>query len=275
MTISRHRLTTTISRSDLPLPLSHSLAGPPPPPDQWHMTAILSLVTSSTANARATSRAWLNAFLAASDDAEKPTLYRTLSVEFFEKGVQFIGCDGTMLFRTWVAGDALAPMPEIEEAPERAIVVMDADKFASTFMRTLGTALPDDSFETIALAIEKAPADEMPLGEEFGAEILTLRALGQQLHCRLYDSAYPDWRKLQFGLAAAEMVDGMTLATRLFATVGKLKGVTAIACDFLGTKRQIVFHGTGDAEVRGLLMPMRRVHKTGTASKANDEAFDG
>jgi hypothetical protein len=219
-------------------------------------------IVGITVNAGRAATAWLNAFLATSQDEARPALYRTLSVELFEAGAQFVGCDGTMLFRAWVPGDG-QPMPDAAEAPERAVVVMDTDKFALAFMRTLLAAAGDDAgkLATLSLAVEPAEGDT-PLGEAFQPEILTLRAFGQELHCRLYESSFPDWRGLRFGLDRAEAVDGMTLAVRLFAAVGKLKGMLGVDCAFIGAERQIVIHAKGaEAEVRGLLMPMRRPGK--------------
>lgn len=91
-------------------------------------------------------QAWLNAAIASGQDDARPALYRTLSVEFFRSGIQFIGCDGTVLFRTWAPysdiGDLAAPHPEYDEVPEDAVVVSDVDKFALGFMKTLLGASP-------------------------------------------------------------------------------------------------------------------------------------
>lgn len=211
-------------------------------------------------NAGAAAIAWLNAFLAASEDEDRVQLYRTLSVEIFDAGVQFIGCDGTMLFRTWVAAEG-APMPLLEESPNVSVVVMDREKFALGFVRTMLAVARDQETARLDMDVEAAPDDEVQdtLGSALDAKVLTLRAFGQQLHCRLYDGKFPDWRRLQFGMLPAERVDGMKLAVRLFAAVGKLRGVGSVECEFQGADRAIVIHGHGDrSEVRGVLMPMRR-----------------
>ena len=44
--------------------------------------------------ARETAIAWLNAFFACSQDDERPTLYRTVSIELFRTGVQFVSTNG-------------------------------------------------------------------------------------------------------------------------------------------------------------------------------------
>lgn len=223
-------------------------------------------------NAGRAAMAWLNAFLATSHDEDRGVLYRTLSVELFSTGVQFVGCDGMMLFRTWVACDG-APMPLLEEVPERAVVVMDRERFAIGFMRTMLAASREQATEALTLHIEHAPVStEAPtLGEAFNAEVLTLRAFGQRLQCALYETDYVDWRRLQFGMNAAERVEGMRLAVRMFGAVGKLRGLTGVDCTFHGADRQIEIHGMGvEAEVRGLLMPMRRE----AAAETNDPTTD-
>lgn len=219
-------------------------------------------------NAGRAATAWLNAFLATSNDEDRGVLYRTLSVELFDAGVQFVGCDGQMLFRTWVACEG-APMPLLEEVPDRAVVVMDREKFALGFMRTMLAASREQESAALTIHLEPAPVatDAPTLGEAFNAEVLTLRAFGQRLQCALYESDYVNWRRLQFGVTPAERVDGMRLAVRMFGAVGKLRGVGAVDCEFHGTDRQIAIHGVGvEAEVRGLLMPMRRE----AAAETND-----
>jgi hypothetical protein len=221
--------------------------------------------------------AWLNAYLAHSEDEARPQLYRTLAVEVFEGGVQFVGCDGHMLFRTWAPLKAQpnADMPLLEEAPERTVVVMDVEKFAQGFVRTLkSTASQEENkYAPAAITIEEAPPTDQPLlGEAFAAEVLVLRAFGQRLTCRLYDGEFVNWRAANFGLKAGEQVDGLKLSVRLFATAGKLSGFLGLDCAFHGENSAIEIYGKGDhAEVRGLLMPMRRESEKATSTDSNEE----
>lgn len=226
------------------------------------MTSALLNDVSLTVHASAAATAWLNAFLATGQDEDRPVLFRTLSVEFYANGIQFVACDGTMLFRAYVPKQGTdEEWPADDESPERSVVVMDGEHFALGFVRTLLAASKSMELADLALSIEPAPEQdgEMPLGAEFSAEVLTLRALGQQLHCRLYEGEYVDWRKLSFGIAMADRVDGMMLATRMFSSVGKLRGIAAIECTFTGDERHIVI--TGDRSFKGILMPMRRKEK--------------
>jgi hypothetical protein len=220
---------------------------------------------SATVNAGTAATAWLNAFLATGADENRPLLNRTMSVEFFRGGVQFIATDGTILLRTWVPsveGDNENKVwPDIAEDPDARVVVMDPDKFALAFIRALLAASKDSEYAPLTMTVEAAPSKEPALGEEFSKEMLTLSAFGQQMHCRLCDGVYPNWRKLQFGLDRAERVDGMTISPRLFAIVGKLREVNRVDCEFSGSDRQIAITATGSIVVRGLLMPMRRGHE--------------
>jgi hypothetical protein len=223
-------------------------------------------------------QAWVNAAIACSQDDTRRPLYRTLSVEFFRRGVQFVGCDGTMLFRTWAPysdiGDLGAPHPEVSERPDDAVVVADLDKFALGFMKTLLSALDEDAHNDLTIMVEPyEKPDEPPLGDELERYVLVLHALGQRLTCPLFEGPYPDWRRAQFGLDRAEVVDGMKLAVRLFAAVGKLKGAQGLECSFHGDERAIEIRTTESAEasIRGMLMPMRRISKADRQAPAAED----
>jgi len=217
----------------------------------------------ATLSARLAATAWLNAFLATGQDDARPALYRALSVEFFPNGVQFIATDGTILLRTWAGhqdAETSVEWPDIDEAPDATVVVMDHDKFAIGFIRAALAAAGDMDVMPLTLAIEPAETPDTPLGEAFAPNVLSLTAFGQRLNCRLYESPFPDWRRLQLGLDPAERVSGMTIAPRMFATLGKIRDAIKIDCEFSGQHRQIdvVAHGIGYVVARGLVMPMRR-----------------
>lgn len=183
-------------------------------------------MTQVTLNAAQCATAWLNAFLASGNDEDRPLLNRTLCAEFFTNGVQFVATDGAILFRTWCAvqpeGGELPRMPLIEESPERAAIIVDLDKFAKMFMQTLSTATSGDNAPHVEISLSIEPhedaAEQAPLGDVFTRERLTLRALGQELHCPLVEDTYPNWRRAEFGIPAQERMAGLsTLARRHMA----------------------------------------------------------
>jgi len=224
-------------------------------------TVAIKQPTILTLPARAAAVAWMNAFSASGQDEERPALYRSLSLEFFPGGAHLVGCDGTVLFRTWVPRSDGAAWPEMDEAPESAVVVIDVDGFGLGFMRSLLRATNDDvhlheslTFTVSASDNEAAPA----LGTEFLTQRLVLRACGQRLDLRLFEAAYPDWRRLRLGMETIERLESLTVAPRMFALLGKLKGVSAIDLEFYGASKHVAFVGRGECEVRGLVMPMRK-----------------
>lgn len=231
--------------------------------------------------ARRAALATLNAFLASGTDDERTQLYRTLGIEVFPTGIQFIGCDGTMLFRTWApsTGNEDAPMPRLEESPDCSVVVMDTEKFAQSFMRALLSACVEaNEFAPLDVVVDRSDLPhEPPLGEPMYRYAITFRALGQELHCRLLDQPFVGWRAAHYGLGPDERVDGMRLSPRLFATAGKLRGVTSLECTFKGDERAIAFEALDGLQVvaRGLLMPMRRFpEKPATPESAKPESAE-
>lgn len=229
-----------------------------------------------TIPARAAAVAWLNSFLAASRDPERPALYKNLSLEFYTSGLHLIGCDGTVLFRCWVGCDGEAEWPELDEAPVQGVVATDPDGFGVGYMKTLLQVTSAKGHENEELTITTAAGDDEAapaLGDEFQSERLILRSCGQRLDLRLFEGTYPDWRKLDLGMHAIERVDGLTVAPRIMGLVGKLKDVSAVDLDFTGKEKHVRFEarGSGVVAVRGLLMPMRRPEKPDSKPDLDDE----
>lgn len=226
------------------------------------MRTLIETPVELSVSARVAATAWLNAFLATSQDEDRPILYRTLSLEFFDTGVQIICTDGTALFRTWAPSEEGAGWPLPEKVPEASVVVMDPDGFGIGFMRALLRVANEDGHEFEQLHFSTSAIDDgatIALGEEFMAKRLTLRACGQRIDLRLSDATFPGWRHLRLGIDDVERVEGMTVAPRLLAMIGKLKGVDKVDLAFHGENQRIAFVARGDAVVHGLLMPMRRI----------------
>ena len=209
--------------------------------------------------------AWTNAFLATGQDKERPELYKKLSLEVFPGGVQFIATNGHALFRTWVPStldDWEREWPDNEAAPEQSIVVSDEDGFGLAFMRTVLSVTKDEEHASQALTLEVAPVDEgeePSLGEELVKRRLILCACGQRLDLQVFEATYPDWRHLDLGFDEAKRVDRMTIGTKVFGLLGKLKGVSVVNLDFHGKDKVVVFEDNWpEPRIRGLLMPCRR-----------------
>lgn len=220
-------------------------------------------LATATVPARDLAVAWINTFLATSQEESRPILCRTLSLEFFDNGVQLICTDGTVLIRSWVPRGEGFRWPAHRSKPNATVLVRDPDGFGLAFMRALVRVTGEDEHEgeEIALTVQLQDEDaSLALGAAFMSKRLVLRSCGQRIDLQLSEEKYPGWRHLAFGVDDAERVDGLRLATRLFQIIGKLKGVSAVDLEFFGEERRVEFVAS-NANVRGLLMPMRRLEE--------------
>jgi hypothetical protein len=218
-----------------------------------------------TLNARSFAIAWLNAFLATSDDESRAVLYRSLSLEWFDDGLHMVATSGHALFRSWVADQESGPWPAPKLKPNHSVVVMDVEGFGAAFMKTLLRVTNEEGREHEVISISVAKADEgatLSLGPEFVSYRVILRSCGQRIDLRVYDGEFPKWRQFKFGIDKRELVDGMTVSPKMFALLGKLRDVTAIDLEFAGETNAISFVGRrfegAPPTVLGLVMPMRR-----------------
>lgn len=231
-----------------------------------------------TVPARAAALGWLNAFLAASTEEDRPVLYRTLSVEWFDDGLQFIATNGHALFRAWVPVQVGAPWPRMDTTPDCRAIVRDTDQFGLAFMRTLLAVTNGDEGIAVECTVALEYADELPaLGEDLSRKRLIITAAGQRLELNVYEAEYPNWRALRLGIDDVVRVDGLVIGPKMFQMVGKLKGVNRVALDFHGVTRAVAFEATGESDVRGFIMPMRDDEHTedeGEAPKKKEKKAD-
>lgn len=89
-----------------------------------HETGLLA-VTTATAFAAA----WRAAIVAASNDDERPVLYRTVLVETYEGGgARFTSLDTFVISSVAITGDSASdPFPTLDEAPVASVLVADPD----------------------------------------------------------------------------------------------------------------------------------------------------
>lgn len=224
-------------------------------------STLLESAVQITVDAHVASIAWQNAALAMGDMKERPTLYKNISLELYEgRGMQLVATDGTILLRTWVpTHDGNGKWPN--RRPDRSIIVMDRDGFALGFMKTLQRAAKEDTYEPLIVAIEPKDEDgQQPLAPEFAPYVLRLTACGQQITLSLMQETYPDWRQLNLGIAPDERIEGLTIAPRMFATLGKIKTASKIDVQFFGETKKIgIAAFAGHAVIaEGIMMPMRR-----------------
>lgn len=241
-------------------------------------TTPLAVVDAHTA-----ATAWINAAMASSDDPKREMLYRTVALDFYAcAGLQFVGCNGHILLRTWTPLNdkelIVADRPAFESRPVESYVVMDPERFGLGFMKTLLAATKDEAhkLETLTLSVlAEREAVQPALGDALLAKYISLQAMGQRLDLRLMESGYPDWRRLRLGVDDFERVDGMAVAPRYLAVLGRLKGVTRIELDRADESLYFMVRATGpgDLPVDGILAPMLR-SKEKTETEEDDETAE-
>jgi hypothetical protein len=224
------------------------------------MTTALGELTV-TVPARATAIAWLNAYLATGNDDEKPTLCKTLAIEFFESGVLFVACDGITLLRAWVASVPGAEWPRLDEDPDRQLVVRDADGFGAGFMKSVIRATADEDAPS-DLHLSLIAADEgatLLLGDAFMSERLSIRSTDQRIDMPLFEGKYADWRAAEPKGGAWKSIERIAIAPAYLGMLGKLRNVGTVLFRYQGADKTIALKGLSgpDTMVRGMLAPQR------------------
>lgn len=235
--------------------------------------------------AHALALAWLNVFSAASKDELRPPLNRTIAIEVFNtlkhSGIQLVATDGVVLFRSFVDANATDDMvsewPEGE--PQHKLVVVDLEGFGKAFFATLLSVTNDEdrALEQIHLSTSRIEDQGSPaFSPAFTAGRLSLQSCGQRIDLRLYDGHFPNWRRLELGVDAAERVADLLIAPRVLALLGKLKGVNTVDFAFRrGDEKAIDFTARGIlTSVRGLVMPMRREEPKKKAKESEAEGAE-
>lgn len=150
-------------------------------------------------------RAWLAVCTAASDDNERPLLYRTVAVELWPDGVRLTSLDSYMLWTSWVPkmGRHSVTEPTMGELPEQEpIVAFDEDYRGQALLKfayKIVTA-KDASPQNIKLALGPAPLEDGQFpGTELDAVSLSFpadAAIGERVVLATVEGRYPEWRSL-------------------------------------------------------------------------------
>lgn len=164
--------------------------------------------------------AWRNAFLAASDDDDRPALYRTVCVEWYDDGLRFVSTDSYVIVASYAHGDRWADgpvqAPDHDEAPTGAVVAVAADKLMADFLKhraaevkaynramNEGTPLPevDITFSIGTIDEPNTGQQRLDLGEDNRRLIVSCES--ERIALPIYDGEFPTWRKILDGYRPA------------------------------------------------------------------------
>lgn len=233
-------------------------------------TGVLLEDTSYTFDARTFALTWLTVASAASEDDERPLLYRAVNVELDESGVRLTATDSYRFWSWWVGERPKAKEPDYELPRGAHVTVSDSDFRARDLMKYVvrATKKEDAPLLTMSVAFGKAPAE---VGQILGLErdVVTLTvtstaggALHESLLLTLIDGDYPNIRSLynDHEPALTERVSfNPVLLTKMMKAV---PGSEEMPCTFVlgGSDRPMLvqpFGTEGSWPLRGLIMPMR------------------
>jgi hypothetical protein len=226
-------------------------------------------------DARHLARGWLSVALAASNDAERPALFRTVAVESFPEGVRLVATDSYVLLTAWVPclDDDLAPEPEVDESPMVTAVVMDPHGRARGLLgHLLGVAnknrrdadMEDDGEVVpvkLSLGVVTNADKAAPTFEGLEAKYAAIEHPDhERLKLRTYEGSFPNWRAL-FVHHEATSTDAIALNPEVIgrlAKLGKLWPGCPLVWHFGGELGAAAVHvARAENPVAGLVMPVR------------------
>lgn len=229
--------------------------------------------------------AWRNAFLAASDNKYRTTLYRTVLVEFYALGLRFVSTDGYVLSASWAARRRIPADAEDQQnrAPARdvppiaSVVAVAADNLVADFLKHRAAEVKAwkraqfDGLEgtPVDVALSVGTIDEpntaqqrLDIGEQ---RALILSAENERVAVPLLEGLeFPNWRATLAGFTARPRATVATTAG-LLERLGKLRtgSLDVLALTMandgtpLGGEDVVLVNGAGPVPVEAAFAPYR------------------
>lgn len=217
-----------------------------------------------TLPARPLAAAWSNVALAASQDDERPALYKAMLVEIHGPGeVRLVAADGYTILQSWVAADH-TPDPGFDVLPGEghSIVVADTEGLARQMMAHLLKATKGDGEiqwreVTIRLGSLEDPA-RPTLMPELDRKGLTLITDDLRVQLPVVESPFPSWRQIWPSAERRAPAGRCVVNAELLGRFAKFKdSFGSVAMEFTTELGPVVVDVQCEPHVSGLLMPIR------------------
>ena len=204
--------------------------------------------------------AWLNTFTSTGDDPDRPALYRTISAEFYgASAVRLIATDSYMLTIAWCASDG-EPEPDLSEAPDHSLVVMDTEQRGKGLMSYLWTATKKDMLHETDLRIVNGEEPSTPsLSDDLARKALIVDTELERLTLPILQGEYPGWRSL-LSAWSPKGTERVALAPDLLGRFAKFKHAGPVRFSLNGDTGGVRWEMVPGPELmmaHGLLMPVR------------------
>jgi hypothetical protein len=223
--------------------------------------------------------AWRNAALASGDDPTHPTLYRTVLVEWFSGGLQFVATDGHVLIVSWASDDrddTDPAAPERDEAPLGSIVAIAADRLMVDFCKHRAAEVkawrrdldegvdPEPVDVTFSLGTINEPDTAQQRLDIGDRRALIISADNERIALPLYEGDYPSWRSILTGYKPTPRAEVKATAGVL-ARLGQLRTDAAHTDDELQLTMArhpdggdlVLVTGTGRVPLEAAFVPHR------------------
>lgn len=219
-------------------------------------------------------RGWLSVAAAASNEAARPQLCRTVRVEQYLHGLRLSATDSYMVLTTWVPerDHELDDEPGLDELPDQAATAMDPHGRAKGLLAHL------NNLSTAAEKADEPPLDvrvrlNVPIAssdpsviafEGMEAHAVTIEHPDhERVQLETYDGGYPYWRSIYQRFKPVR-TDAIALNHELvgrLTKVAKLHGPGVLAPLKLtwggNNKAAHVLIGPAQPTVTGLIMPVK------------------
>jgi len=235
--------------------------------------------------------AWRNAFMASSDDKHRMSLYRTVYIEWFARGLRFVATDGYVLVASWADHDRdpITNLPPARElAPLGAVLAVAADNLMADFLKhraaevKVWQRLKFDGIEgdPIDVTFSIGTIDEPNTGQQrldIGEQrALIVSAENERIALPLLNEAeFPSWRLLLGGYKPQPR-EKVRAGAALLDRLGRLRtGAWGDVLDLTMARTSsrpdagelVLVTGAGRVPLEGAFIPLREADE-----QAEDEA---
>lgn len=221
--------------------------------------------------------AWRNAFLAASDDDERPALYRTVLCEWYADGLRFVSTDSYVIVTSYADGDRWndgpVQAPDHDDAPTGQVVAIAADKLMADFLKHRAAEVKawakadqdgldadpiDVTFSIGTIDEPNTGQQRLDIGER---RALIVSAANERIALPLYEGEFPNWRAVMAGYRPRPKAQVRATAS-LLARLGQLRTRGTLDCELeltmaaqSGGAELVLVTGTGRVPLEAAFVP--------------------
>lgn len=221
---------------------------------------------------------WLPVAQASCADREAVVLHKTVAIEVYPHGLRLVATDRFVLLTAWVPdlGHGLEDEPRLEEAPDRTVVVQDADGRGKGLLayllqlvrrkeKELSTTLEHGQMQASVEFDVRDPEGDMIRDADVALEGMepTFVVIDvtdtERVFLPVVESIFPDWRRLR-GDHIAEETDSIKLHPERLGPLAKAGrwAEGGVLWTFGGDERlALIEWPDSDPHVAGAVAPMR------------------